>query len=159
MCLKISSFDLFFKVNFTEIRILAWLYFLSAIWRMTLSSLFLKFIYLFQLEANYFKYCGGFCHTSTWIAMGVHVSHHPEPPSSLPPHPIPLGCSRAPALRILLHALNLHWSSVSHMVMYMFQCCSLILSHHRLLPDNPKVWFYICVSFTVLCIRSSLPSF
>ena len=159
MCLKISSFDLFFKVNFTEIRILAWLYFLSAIWRMTLSSLFLKFIYLFQLEANYFKYCGGFCHTSTWIAMGVHVSHHPEPPSSLPPHPIPLGCSRAPALRILLHALNLHWSSVSHMVMYMFQCYSLKSSHPRLLPLSTKSVLYTCVSFVALHVGSLVPSF
>ena len=26
----------------------------------------------------------------------------------------------------LLHASNLHWSSILHMVIYMFQCCSLI---------------------------------
>lgn len=62
--------------------------------------------------------------------MGIHVSHHPEtiPPAQLPPHPIPLGCSRAPALGTLFHALNLHWSSILHMVIQMFQCCSLIYS-------------------------------
>ena len=40
--------------------------------------------------------------------MGVPVSHHPEPPSQLPPHPIPR-CPRAPTLGALLHASNLCW--------------------------------------------------
>ena len=52
-------------------------------------------------------------------AMGAHVSPYPETPSHLPPHPIPLGCPRAPALSALLHASNLHWSSILHMVTYM----------------------------------------
>ena len=43
---------------------------------------------------------------------------HPEPPSHLPPQPVPLGCPRAPALSDLLHALNLHRSTILHMVMY-----------------------------------------
>ena len=46
--------------------------------------------------------------------MGVQVSPHPEPPSYLLPHPIPLGCPRVPALEALLHALNLHWSPILH---------------------------------------------
>ena len=37
-----------------------------------------------------------------------------------------LGCPRASALSALLHESNLHWSSILHMVIYMFQCCSLI---------------------------------
>ena len=73
------------------------------------------------------------------LAMGVHVSHRPESPSSLPPHPISLGCPRALALSAVLHALNLHWSSISHMVIYMFQCYSLISSHPCLLPHSPIV--------------------
>ena len=44
--------------------------------------------------------------------MGVFVSHHPNPSSHLPAHPIPLGCPRAPALSALLYASNLHWSSM-----------------------------------------------
>ena len=53
---------------------------------------------------------------------GVHVSH-------LPSHPIPLGCRSAPALSALFHASSLDWSSVSHMVIYMFQCYCLKSSH------------------------------
>ena len=50
--------------------------------------------------------------------MGVLVSPCPEPSSNLPPHPIPLGCPSAPALSALLHASNLHWSTISHMVIH-----------------------------------------
>ena len=32
----------------------------------------------------------GFCHTLTWISHGFTCVPHPEPPSHLPPHPIPL---------------------------------------------------------------------
>ena len=38
--------------------------------------------------------------------MGVHVSSHPEAPSHLPPHIIPLGCPRALDLSVLLHSLR-----------------------------------------------------
>ena len=55
-------------------------------------------------------------------AMCAHVSHHLEPPSHFPPHPIPLGCPRTLTLSALLLASNLHWSSIVHMVIYMFQC-------------------------------------
>ena len=72
-------------------------------------------------------------------ATGIHVSLHPEPHSHLPSHPIPLGCSRAPALGALLHASNLPRSSISHTVMYVFQYYSLESSHPRLLPQSPKV--------------------
>ena len=41
-----------------------------------------------------------------------------KPPSHLPPYPIPPACPRAPALRALPHASNLHWSSTLHMVIY-----------------------------------------
>ena len=47
-------------------------------------------------------------------------------PSHLLLHSIPLGCSRTSALGALLHASNLHWSSILHMVIYVFQCYSLI---------------------------------
>ena len=44
------------------------------------------------------------------------------------------GHPSAPALSTLSHALNLDWRSVSHMMIYMFQCYSLESSHPRLLP-------------------------
>ena len=43
------------------------------------------------------KYCSGFCHTLTWISHGFTCVPHPEAPSHLPPHPIPLGHPSAPA--------------------------------------------------------------
>ena len=43
------------------------------------------------------------------------------------------------ALGALLHASNLHCSSVSHTVIYMFQCYSLVLPHPLPLPQSPKV--------------------
>jgi len=72
-------------------------------------------------------------------AMGVHVFPCPEPLSYLPPHSIPLGCPSEPALSALFHASNVDWSSISHMVIYTFQCYSLKSSHPRLLPQSPKV--------------------
>ena len=71
-------------------------------------------------------------------ATGAHVSPHLNPPSHFPPHPIPLGYPRAPALRALIHKLNLHWLSILHMVVYTFQSYSL-KSSLLLLPLSPKV--------------------
>ena len=44
------------------------------------------------------QYCSGFCHTLTWISHGFTCIPHPDPPSHLPLHLIPLGLSSAPAL-------------------------------------------------------------
>ena len=65
----------------------------------------------------------------------------------LPPYPIPLCCPRAPALGALLHSSNLHWPSVSNMVIHMLQCYSLKSSHPRLCPLSPKV----CSSLLPFC--------
>ena len=90
------------------------------------------------MEANYSTILYWFCHTLTWICHGCKCVPHPEPPSHLPPHPIPLGHPSAPALSTLSHTSNLDWQSVSHMIIYMFQCYSLKSSHPRLLPLSPK---------------------
>jgi len=68
-----------------------------------------------------------------------------NPPSPFPPYPIPLGCPRALALAALFHALNLDWSSVLHMVMYMFQCCSQIIPPLPS-PTESKSLFFTSVS-------------
>ena len=99
------------------------------------------------------QYCGGFFHTLTWISHGYTCVPHPEPPSHLPPHPIPQGHPSAPALSTLPHALNLDWRSVSHMIIYMFQCYSLRSSHPRPLPQSPKRLFYASVSLLLSRIR------
>ena len=80
------------------------------------------------------------------LATGTHVSPNPNAPHTSLPIPSPLGCARAPALGALFHASNLDWSSISHMVIYMFQCYSLKSSHPHLLPQSPKVCsLYLCL--------------
>ena len=82
------------------------------------------------MEANYFTILWWFLPyiymNQPWMYM---CSHHPEPPFLLPAHPIPPDCPRAPALGTLLHASNLNWSSILHMVIYMF-CFNAILKVH-----------------------------
>ena len=43
------------------------------------------------------QYCSGFCHTLTWISHGFTCIPHPDLPSHLPLHPVPLGLPSAPA--------------------------------------------------------------
>ena len=82
----------------------------------------------------------------------------PEHPSHLPPYLIHLDCPRAPALSALLHATDLHWSSILHTVIYMFQCYFLKSSHLHILPES-KSLFFTSVSFAALHIELSLLSF
>ena len=103
--------------------------------------------YLFQLEANYFTILWWFLPYIDMNQPCVYMcSPILKPPSHLPPHSIPLGCPRAPALGSLLHASNLHWSSLLHMVIQMFQCSSLKSSHSCLLPQSAKIIF-LCLCF------------
>ena len=84
-----------------------------------------------------------------WVYM---CPDHPEPASHLPLHPIPLSCPRELALGALLHALNLHWPSILHVVMYMFQCYSLKSAHPLLLPLNPKLYsLHLCLLCCPAC--------
>ena len=86
------------------------------------------------------------------LFTGIHVCSHPETPSHLLPHPIPLGCPREPALGALEHASNFHWPSILHMVMNMFQCYSLKSPHPHLLPLSPKVCsLHLCLLCCPLC--------
>ena len=110
-----------------------------------LASLSFKkklFIY-FNWKVITLQYFGGFCHTLTWISHGRTYALILNVP-----HPFLRGCPSAPALSALLHASNLDWSSISHMVIYMFQCYSLKLSHPRLFPQNPKIFsLYLCLFY------------
>ena len=101
------------------------------------------------MKANYFTILWWFL---PYVDMNP-MSPCPEPLSHLPPHPIPLGCPSALALSALFHTLNLDWSSISHMVIYMFQCYSLKSSHPRLLPHSLKVCsLHLCL-FCCLAYR------
>ena len=79
------------------------------------------------------------------------------PPPTFPPNPIPLGPPSAPALSTLSYALNPHWWSVSHMIIYMFQWDSPKSSHPRLLPQSPKdfsihLCVFCCLTYRVIII-------
>ena len=58
-------------------------------------SFFFPFIFISWRLIN-LQYCSGFCHTLTWISHGFTCISHPDPPSHLPVHPIPLGLPSAP---------------------------------------------------------------
>ena len=106
------------------------------------SPVVIPFFFLliyFNWRLTTLQYCSGFSHTLAWISHGCTYVPHLDPPTHLPPHPIPQGHPSAPALSILCHASNLDWWSVSHMIIYMFQCYSLKSSHPGLLPQNPKI--------------------
>ena len=114
------------------------------------SHLFLKFIY-FNWRLITLQYRSGCATRWHESAMGVHVFPILNPPH-LPPHPIPLGHPRAPALSTLSHAPNLDGRYVSHMIIYMFQCYSLTSSHPRLLPQNPKdCSIHLCLFYCLSC--------
>ena len=65
---------------------------------------FLNFFHLFILVGDY---RGGFCHTLIWISHGLTCVPHPESPSLLPPHPIPLNLIlKWPFLFLYFFSLN-----------------------------------------------------
>ena len=97
------------------------------------------------------QYCSGFCQTLKWISHGFTCSPHPDPPSNLPLHPIPLGLPSAPGLSTclmhptlagdLFHPSNIH--------------VSMLFSWN--IPPSPsptesKILFYIFVSLFLFCI-------
>ena len=79
--------------------------------------------------------------------QGYLCSPHPEPPSHLLPHPIPVGCPRAAALGTPLHASNLPWSSISHMIIYVF---NNNLSNHPTLALKWGTSGYWCFIFAIV---------
>ena len=96
-----------------------------------------------------------FCHTLTWIRHGCTCVPHPETPSQLLPHPIPLGHPSALVPSTLYHALNLDWRFISHVIIYMFQCHSPISSYPHPLPQSAKdccihLCLFCCLTYRVI---------
>ena len=118
---------------------------------------FLKLIYWFQLGDNYFTILWWFLPHVNMNWPRVYMC----PPSwnpLLPPSPrIPLGCLWALALGVLLHASNLHQSSVLHMIMCMLQCYFYQIIPPSPSPTESKSVLYISFSFAALHVGSSVP--
>ena len=97
------------------------------------------------------QYCSGFCHTLTWISHGFTCIPHPDPPSYLPLHLIPLGLPSAPGpSTCLMHptwAGDLFTLDNIHV--------SMLFSWN--IPPSPsptesKSLFYTSVSLFLFCI-------
>ena len=105
------------------------------------------------------QYCSGFCHALTWISHGFTCVPHPEPPPAsllipslwvIPVHqPQALVSCIQPGLAICFTLDNIH--------------VSMLFS--QIIPPSPSpiesksLFYFICVSFSVLHIGLSLLSF
>ena len=127
--------------------------------------IFFPFIFISWRLIN-LQYCSGFCHTLTWISHGLTwISHgftcipYPDPPSHLPLYLIPLGLPSAPAPSTCL--MHPTWAGdLFHP--WKYSCFDAVLLKHPTLAFSHRVQksvLYICVSFSVLHIGLSLPSF
>ena len=117
---------------------------------LTYCACFFACFFFFNWRLITLQYCGGFCHTSTWISHRCMCVPHPDPP-----HPIPQGHPSASALSALSHASNLGWWSISHVIINMFQCYSFKSPHPHLLPQSPKVCslhlcLFCCITYRVI---------
>ena len=117
----------------------------------SLFFFFLRRIYLFNWRIITLQYCDVFAIHRHELAMDEHVSPILNPLPHLPPHPIPLSWPRPPALSALLHALNLHWSSMLHMVIYVPMLFSQIIPPSPS-PTQSKSLFFTPVSLLLPCI-------
>ena len=145
--LKLMSFELVVPSN----HIILWNLLLSVFSSIRVFCFFVCFCFNWRVIT--LQYCSGFAIQWHESAMGIHVFPILNPPSHLPPHPIPLGRPSAPALSTLSHALNLEWWSVSHMIMYVFPCYFLKSSHPRLLPQSLKDFYTrVIVTISKFCI-------
>ena len=80
----------------TKTQVFFFLYKVS--YHLFLKSVFFFFPVIFiSWRLITLQYCSGFCHTLIWISHGFTCISHPDTPSHLPPHPIPLGLPSAPA--------------------------------------------------------------
>ena len=97
------------------------------------------------------QYFSGFCHTLTRISHGFTCVPHPNPPSHLPPPPIPLGFPSAPALSTCL--MHPTWAGdLFHP--WQYTCFNATLSEHPNLAFSHRVPSLLCtsVSLFMFCI-------
>ena len=100
------------------------------------------------MEANYFTILWWFLPCIDMNQPRVYMC--PLLLNTRPPHPIPLGCPSALALSDLFHASNLDRSSVSQMVIHMFQCYSL--------KSPSRIMFAVGLSYIAFIMLRYLPS-
>ena len=113
----------------------------------SIRILFILFIYTYI--CFYFTILYWFCHISTCIRHECTRVPHPEPPSHLPPHTIPLGHPvHQPQVSCILHWT---WTGDSFHIWY-YTCFNAILPNHRP-PTESKRLFYTSVSLLLSRIQ------
>ena len=116
---------------------------LYSFFKAAFSFSFLIFYKVFFL----FFYCSGFCHTLKWISHGFTCVPHPDPPSHLPLHPVPLGLPSAPGPSACL--MHPTWAGdLFHPRKY--TCFDAVLLKHSTLAFSHRVQktvLYICLFF------------
>ena len=75
------------------------------------------------------QYCSGFCHTLTWNSHGFTFILHPDPPSHLPPHPIPL-----------LHLILTSFCLIENQHSWFPFALLLWMLHKVLSPQRDELW-------------------
>ena len=112
-------------------------------------SFFFFFFFCWRLIT--LQYCSGFYHILTWISHGYTCIPHPDPPSYLPLHLIPLGLPSVPGLSTCL--MHPTWAGdLFHPRWY--TCFDAVLLKHPTLAFSTefKSLFYTSVSLFLFCI-------
>ena len=104
-------------------------------------TVFLKTFIYFELEDNCFTILYWVLPNISMNQPRVYICSLPlEPPSSLPPHPTPVGCHRVRVWAPWVMTANSHQLPISHMVTYMFPCYSVSSSR----PPHPLLCPQVC---------------
>ena len=126
-----------------------------------LHYLFRSFLFVYYHFLNFnwrlitLQHCGGFRHTFTWISYGCTCVPHPDLPS--PSHPSGSSQCTSPE-----HPASCIEPGLAIYFTYDNICFNAVLSNHPTLAFShtvQKTVLYICFSFAVSHIGSSLPSF
>ena len=96
-------------------------------------SIFHFSFYFFNL---FFFICSEFCHTLEWNSHGFTCVPHPDPPSHLPLHPLPLGFPNAPGPSACL--MHPTWAGDLFHPRY-YTCFDAVLLKHPTLAFSHRV--------------------
>ena len=97
---------------------------------------FFAILTLFFLIFNIFFICSEFCHTLKWNSHRFTRVPHPDPPSHLPLHPLPLGFPSAPGPSSCL--MNPTWVGDLFHPRY-YTCFDAVLLKHPTLSFSHRV--------------------